>query len=50
MKGADSVTIDDAEEARAYAVWSAANRPSIDALAIRRSAALAHLALYEELV
>src|SRR4051794_1915461 len=48
MNGADPVTIDDAEEARAYAAWSAINRPSIEARALRRSAALAHLAQWKE--
>jgi len=37
------VTIDNAGEPRTYALWAATNRPSIEARALRRSAALAHV-------
>jgi hypothetical protein len=47
MKRDDSV-IRDADEARAYAAWAAANRPSTAARAERRGAAIAHVARWKE--
>ena len=40
--------LEDADEARAYAAWAATNRPPIEARALRRSAALAHVAHWKE--
>jgi hypothetical protein len=48
MTSEDSVTTDDADDPSAYAAWSALHRPSPEARAVLRNAALADVARWKE--